>query len=340
MLRCGIIGLGNIALNGHVPSYLHDNFIQKEIKIAAGADLILDNCNKFKKIFPEITLYSTYEELLDNESLDFIDICTPPNTHKSIIQKAVNKGIHILCEKPIANDLDEAIEIKRLIFSRDIVFLPCHQYYFSPSWQAIKEVINKDKIGKIHFAQAQIFRIRANEGNIHWNPSWRIEKDKSGGGILIDHGAHLMYLFTSIMGKPVKIYANVKKLLHKHYEVEDTACVILEFSDCLIEFILTWAGHSRRIVYRFLGDKGELYVGEDHISIKYRDGREEKEIFDTGMSHDSSHSLWFTPLIKLLVQRIKHKDYRKDGIEEALLCFKYISMAYESSIQGKTLSVE
>lgn len=339
MLRGGIIGLGNIALNGHLPAYLSDSFLQKEIKITAVADMQLENREKIKKIIPDAALYDNEKELIENETLDFIDICTPPNTHKSIIQKASKKNLHILCEKPLSADFNDAQKIKKILDSRDLVFLPCHQYHFSPSWQAIRDVIQKEKIGKIHFAQAEVFRISANPGNANWNPAWRTEKNKSGGGILIDHGAHLMYLFISIFGKPVKISATVKKLFHKNYEVEDTACVIMEFQNCLVEFLLTWAGHSRKISYKFLGDNGELLIEEDNFLIKYKDGLEEKDVFNVSMSRDSSHSAWFIPLIKLFIHRIKIKDYKKDGLDEAVLTLKCISLAYQSSIKGRTLSL-
>lgn len=337
MLKGGIIGLGNVAINGHLPSYLHDPILQKEVRIVGGVDLKSDNRDKFKKLFNDINLYSDADELFKNESLDFIDICTPPNTHKTLIQKAIKYNCHILCEKPLATNLKEALDTQNLLLSSSLVFLPCHQYHFSTQWQAIRKIIQEQKIGKIHFAQAQVFRVRANEGNVHWEPEWRTKKEKSGGGILIDHGAHLMYLFISLFGKPIKISANVKKLLHKSYEVEDTACVILEFSECMLEFVLTWTGHSRRITYRFLGDAGELFVGDDHLSIKYSNGHEEKDIFETGLSRDSSHSSWFTPLIKLFIHRIKNKDYRKDGLEEAILALRCILLAYQSSVEEKTL---
>src|SRR5881396_3841010 len=101
MLNGAIIGLGNIAVRGHVPAYLTDEAVRSKLRIVAVMDVVPQSREKANEHLPGTKFYSDIHSLLDNEKLDFVDICTPPHTHAQYIQACAEKGIHVICEKPL-----------------------------------------------------------------------------------------------------------------------------------------------------------------------------------------------------------------------------------------------
>ena len=146
MLRGAIIGFGNIATRGHVPAYLHEQ-IRNDVKIVGIVDVVEQNRHRVAELFPGTAFYSDIESLFSSEKVDFVDICTPPYTHVDYIRSAAGKGIHIICEKPLAEKFDTTVEIANVVRKSDIAFVPCHQYKYSPLWKTIHEMIASGVLG-------------------------------------------------------------------------------------------------------------------------------------------------------------------------------------------------
>jgi hypothetical protein len=332
-LRGALLGAGNIALRGHAPQWIGDPGLANAVEIVAVADLSTDNLDEACRLFPRARPYTRAEDLLSAETLDFCDICTPPFTHRALAEIATARGVHLLCEKPIAHTLDDALEIDRAVRGAGVVFQPCHQYHFSPQWQVVRDLL--PRIGHIYLVEYHVHRLAANEGNQHWDPRWRTERDLAGGGILIDHGAHIFYQLRAALGEPHTVQATVRTLLHRGYEVEDTAFVTLDFSDRLAQVSLTWAARSREILFRFVGERGEIVGDEQHVTVRAE--QVEEIAMPDGMSRNSSHSEWYLPLLRDFANRVRCKDAGTAPLEEALYVTRLISRAYESCREGRAL---
>jgi len=178
-LRGAIIGAGNIALRGHVPQWTGDDALAQEVEIVAVADLSAVNLAAAVQALPRIRSYAHADELLANEALDFCDICTPPFTHRPLVEAAAARGLHVLCEKPIAPTLADAEAIAQAVRTAGIVFAPCHQYHHSPQWEAVTRLL--PRIGRVHLVEYEVHRTEANPGNPNWAPAWRTERALAGG---------------------------------------------------------------------------------------------------------------------------------------------------------------
>lgn len=333
-LRGALLGVGNIALRGHAPQWAGDPRLRQEVEIVAVADLSAANLEAAGALFPAAARYAEAEELLDRETLHFCDICTPPVSHRALIEQAAGGGVHVLCEKPLAPALADAESIARTVRTAGIVFQPCHQYHHSPDWRIVRTLI--PRIGRIYFADYEVQRTEANAGNLNWSPAWRTDREVAGGGILVDHGAHVFYQLRAILGEPRTVQATVRTL-HHGYAVEDTALVVLDLGDCLARVNLTWAARQRKVRFRFVGDRGEI-VGDDRGVRLHADTREEIE-FGEEMSRGSDHTDWYAPMFRTFADRVKRRDARSEGLDEAVYVTRLISRAYESSIQGRSLTL-
>jgi predicted dehydrogenase len=335
-LRGALLGTGNIALRGHVPQWSGDERLRDEVEIVAVADLSPANLDLARASFPGARTYGRVEDLLAREEIDFCDVCTPPSTHRSIVESAAARGLHLLCEKPLANTLSEAEALAHSVRAAGVVFQPCHQYHYSPQWAAVRELL--PRLGAIHLAEYDVLRMEANQGNPNWQPKWRTDRSLAGGGILVDHGAHIFYQLLSVFGKPESIQATVRTLGHADYQVEDTACVLLDFGKQLASIRLTWAARRREIRFRFAGEHGEI-VGDDHRVVLVTERGEEAVPFSDGMSKDSAHSGWYSPLFRRFTERVRAREAGTESLEEALMVTRLIARAYESSMEGRTLPV-
>jgi predicted dehydrogenase/uncharacterized membrane protein YbhN (UPF0104 family) len=332
-LRGALLGAGNIALRGHAPQWTGDEFLASEVEIAAVADLSPANLAAAAKAFPQARVYEKAEELLAREALDFCDVCTPPFTHRPLIEAAAARGVHVLCEKPIAADLASAEAVGGVVRSAGIVFVPCHQYHHSPQWQAVMRLL--PRIGRVHLVEYEVHRTEANPGNPNWSPTWRTDPALAGGGILFDHGAHILYQLRAVLGEPVAVHATLRTLWHAGYGVEDSAFVVLDFGDRLAEVRLTWAARRRSIRFQFVGEDGDLAGDDTHVVV--RAATTEDVSFADGMSKDSSHSDWYSPLMRDFVCRVRRRDISTGPLEEALYVARVIDRAYESSGQQRAL---
>jgi glycosyltransferase AglD len=335
-LRGALLGAGNIALRGHAPQWAGDERLRSEAAIVAVADLSPANREAARAIFPEARLYASAEELLAEETLDFCDICTPPFTHRPLVETAAARGLSIVCEKPLAARIEDAQAIACAVRSARVVFQPCHQYHFSPQWQAVRRLL--PRIGRVHLAEYHVQRLAANAGNPHWTPLWRTDRGLAGGGILFDHGAHIFYQLRAALGEPRTVSARVRTLLHHAYDVEDTALVTLDYGDRLAQVSLTWAARRREIRFRFVGDCGEIVGDEERVRL-CADSSEEIG-FGAGMSGNSSHSEWYAPLLHEFVARARRREFADEPLEEAVYVTRLVALAYASSEQGRALALD
>lgn len=332
-LRGALLGAGNIALRGHLPQWTSAPGVASEVEIVAVADLSAENRAAAAVVLPGARLYESAEALLAREALDFCDVCTPPFSHRPLVERATARGLHVVCEKPIAPSLADGEAIGAAVRAAGTVFVPCHQYHHSPQWKTVARLL--PRIGRVHLVEYEVLRTEANPGNPHWSPTWRTDPALAGGGILFDHGAHILYQLRSVLGEPSAVQATVRNLRHAEYAVEDSAFVVLDFGDRLAELRLTWAARRRSIRFQFVGDAGEL-VGDDERLV-VRAAATEEVSFDDGMSRNSSHSEWYAPLFADFVDRVHRGDASTEPLDEALYVARVISRAYESSAEGRAL---
>jgi predicted dehydrogenase len=331
ILRGALLGAGNIALRGHGPQWAAPE-LKTRAEIVAIADLSAGNREEIRVLFPRARLYEDARALLAEETLDFVDICTPPFTHRALVEEAAARGRHVLCEKPLALKLEDGLALAAAVRRSGVLFQPCHQYRYSPQWQAVTGFL--PRIGRVYWASWEVQRTEANDGNANWNPAWRTDPSLAGGGIVFDHGVHISYQLRAALGEPHSVQAAVRTLRHS-YGVEDSAFLTLEYERAVAQVRLTWAARHREARFHFIGEAGEI-VGDDHRVMVHADTREEVG-FGQGISGSSSHSEWYAPLFREFLRRVESREHGVEGLEEALYTMRLVTRAYESSRSGASV---
>lgn len=197
-VNIGVIGAGGIANNAHLPSYKsceHANVI-------AIADINEVALNTTKEKFEIPNGFTDYRELLKMDEIDAISVCTPNYVHKDPAIAAMRAGKHVLCEKPLAMNAAEGEEIVAVSKETGKQCMVGFVSRFGADAQTLKRFIDAGELGDIYYGRAQYLRRRG-------IPGWGVfgQKDKQGGGGLIDIGVHALDLALWLMGypKPVSV---------------------------------------------------------------------------------------------------------------------------------------
>jgi predicted dehydrogenase len=139
-----------------------------------------------------------YHRLLERDDIDLIDVATPGNTHHEIAVAALEAGKHVLCEKPLANTLEEAREMLEAAEAAGVVNMVCFNYRRAPAVQLAKKLVDEGRLGEIRHWRAVYLQ------DFILDPEfpliWRFNKEVAGSGALGDLGAHLIDLAHFLVG--------------------------------------------------------------------------------------------------------------------------------------------
>lgn len=315
MFNGAIIGFGNIAQTNHLDAYKNDN-IKDRAKIVAAVEPVIENYEVNKRNFPEIKFYPTFNELINNEKIDFADITCPPEFHFDIIKKSIENNLHIICEKPFVLNLVEAEKIQKMLLESGNIFIPCHQYKYSPVWINFKKFIDEQSASKKVLAQFNVFRLQADTGLKSTLNKWRTSAQTEGGGVLIDTGIHYLYLVNWMFGKPIKISSHLSTLSHSNYKSEDTAVVIYESEKGIAQITVTWAADKRHNDAKAVCSNGSLFYQSGNKMLKTSaDITEELVVPDA--SEKSHYSALYVKMFSEFFDAVDKKKQNVQWIDEA-----------------------
>lgn len=337
MIKGAIVGFGKIARTNHLEAFQSEE-LQKSIDITSAVEVDINTREICSKEYSRLNFYESLDEMYSNDKVDFIDITTPPKYHKEIIEWAVDKGIHIICEKPFTISNAEAKELYANLNKKNILIMPCHQYKYSSLWGEFKSFIDELNDNAKIFLQLNVFRTGADPGLNADTTPWRLNKEISGGGILSDTGFHYLYLANWLLGQPNKVTAINHNLAHNNFQVEDTSQVILEFERGIIQINLSWASSSRKNEAKLISKAGSLhYSGEEYL-VKSKNGNDEI-IAVPNVSNKSHYTGLYVNLFSEFANNMQNKNFIKGGLKEALNTVYLLEKCYESSQTQKTIEL-
>lgn len=314
-IKSGVVGIGFIGA-AHVEA----------LRRLGNVDVIAiahSNEEKAKAKAEELdvdTYYSDYNNMVNNPDIDCIHICTPNYLHYEMVKKALEAGKHVVCEKPLTTNVDEARELVELAREKDLVNAINFNLRFYPLVHQLKYVIEKGEIGKIFsihgsYLQDWLFY------NTDYN--WRLEPELSGDSRAVaDIGSHWMDLVEFVTGltiievladfatfhkvrkkplKPVETYAG-KILTPEDYrnipiDTEDYATILLGFDNGArgaVTISQVFAGRKNRLNVEIAGSKkSAVWESErpNEIWFGRRDTVNEHMIKDPSLMYQESRQL-------------------------------------------------
>ena len=262
-LKIGIIGTGGIA-RSHLNAYLK----QPDVEVVAGADIVPGKAKAFfagtvgagawgaekalseNKAMEDVRCYDDHVAMLEAEELDAVSVCTYNTAHAECTINALNKGIHVLLEKPMCVTTEEAVAICKAEKASGKVLSVGFQPRFDENMKMIKKVVESGALGKVYYIQTGGGRRRGIPGSTF------IEKGTGGIGALGDIGCYSLDMVLNAIGypKPLTVSGYISDFFgknpkyyaeHARFSVDDFGAAFVRLEGgVILDFRISWAIHA------------------------------------------------------------------------------------------------
>ncbi len=234
-LKIGVIGVGSIS-NEHIAAYRKN----PKTELYAFCDVNGQRLREMGEAYGVGRLYTDVGEMLESlPELDAVSVCTWNSAHAPCAVAALNAGKHVLCEKPMATSVPEALEMKQAAERSGKLLMMGFTRRFGNDCAILRDFIQSGQFGELYYAKATYLRRKGNPGG------WFGEKQYSGGGPLIDLGVHVIDLVRYLLGNPkaVSVYGATFQKLFDRPDVKDRSAYhpaqVGEASVCDVEDMAT-----------------------------------------------------------------------------------------------------
>lgn len=257
-LRIGIIGTGSIA-GHHIKSVQELENCELVALASSSRERAIEASAKHG-----IVSYRSYQQLIDNPSIDAVIICTHSGNHLEPAIAAAKEGKHILVEKPIEVSIPRAKEMISTCQAEGVQLGVVFQNRFSPDYQRLKQAVVKGKLGKLILGNAYIKWFRP--ATYYQKSRWKGTIAGDGGAALINQGIHTIDLLLDIMGEVETVFGKIKTVKHQ-IEGEDLGVALLGFKNGALGTIegstAIHPGYPERL--EIFGEKGSVILEGGHI---------------------------------------------------------------------------
>jgi predicted dehydrogenase len=252
MMRVGIMSFAH----GHADGFLQILRNLLDVELVGFSEPDLEQGKKVSELYTT-KCFDTHEGLL-NTGLDAVVICSENTKHKEHVELAAKAGVHILCEKPIATTIDDALAMKAAIDKAGINFMTAFPMRFDPTIKALKEMLERGDLGQLYAING------INHSEIpKRHRAWFAQKDLAGGGAVMDHTVHLLDLYRWFLASEAsEVYAEVSNPFHPGVDVDTAGLATVTFDNGVFTLIDSSWSRTEAIYPRWGHLKMEL-IGEN-----------------------------------------------------------------------------
>jgi len=322
-IKFAIAGAGYIA-NVHAQAIR----AQKAAELVAVVEMFPDKAAAFARKFGLKRKYETVENLLKAGAVDALVIGTPNFLHAPQAVAALERGVHVMVEKPMAMNVKEAERILAAGQKSGAVLMVAH------CWRFDKDVLwLKSKVSKL----GKIIRTKGYGVHVNWGPAgWFTQKALAGGGALADMGIHALDTARFLLGdpQPVSVYARIGTY-YKPFDVDDTGVILVNWDNGAVSYVESgwWQPHADgpEAATQLYGTKGfgqlfptQLELGKKIVDPHFQFPRKEhcpQSMYDDQMAY--------------FIKCIKTGQTPVPGGVEGLVNMKIVDAAYKSALTGK-----
>jgi predicted dehydrogenase len=238
-LNVAVIGTG-------MGRYHMKEFVESpNVNLLAVCDLNIEEAQYFANQYGAPYAFRDYSDLWDLEGLDAVSIAIPNYLHASVTIEALEHGLHVLCEKPMATSLEDARRMVEVAEANDKRLMIGMSQRFRPQSLALKGMVERGELGEIYYARGTWIR-RRGMPVIHFAPGgsmgrgqWFVDRKRAGGGALFDIGVHMFDLTWWLMGNPKPrcvSAASYQNLWNEEFAQRGIHCDVDELSSALVRF--------------------------------------------------------------------------------------------------------
>jgi predicted dehydrogenase len=251
-LRLGIVGCGGVAQKRHLPYLLK----MKDVRVVALCDANVELAERVAHKFGVAKFYADFSEMLKNEQLDVADITVSPRAHAPLSIQTLEAGCHVLVEKPIAESVEEADRVVKLMQEKGLKLCVVHNNLFAPTVLKALEIIDEGSLGEVRGIDIRCPWPRTNRelaNKDHWY-------HKLPGGLFGEVLPHTIYLARAFLGNVEPVAVHARKFTKYDWINSDELRVILDSEKgiCTVTISCSWA--KNKVLIDIFGTKKSLHL--------------------------------------------------------------------------------
>ncbi|HEY9085493.1 MAG TPA: Gfo/Idh/MocA family oxidoreductase [Candidatus Tyrphobacter sp.] len=273
--------------------------------------------------------YTRYQDLAYDERLDGVVICTPPSSHQMLTQFYLERGIDVLCEKPLATEGTAAREMYACAARNGRLLMLASKFRYVEGVMAARRLLHEGVLGSIRHAEIVFV------SNVDMSSRWNADPLQSGGGVVIDNGTHAVDLCRYLFG-PVNSVAAVAYARGKALPVEDSAYLYLGVANGIgVTVDISWSLDRKFEHYiRLYGEHARLFVGWQETTLSR--GSREPTVIAPAYSRPQA----FLALQRDFVLTATGRGRPRTDVSDALASVDVVDAAYASIREGGRTAVE
>ena len=263
-LKAAVVGLGKMGIS-------HASILGAQpnvdlVAICDSSSLVLD---VFKK-YTNSRVYSDYQKLFTREELDFVVIATPTKFHYPMVKEALQRGIHVFCEKPFSLHSKEGEELVRIAKEKNLNNQVGYHNQFIGTFRELHRLLQKGVLGRIvHFSGEAYGPVVTREKGSTWR-----SRPEEGGGCTLDYASHVVNLIQHIIAPPTKINGTLLKSIYSK-GVDDAVYSLLTLENNISGTLLVnWSEDTYRKMstsITVMGTKGKIICDATEIKIHLKE---------------------------------------------------------------------
>jgi UDP-N-acetyl-2-amino-2-deoxyglucuronate dehydrogenase len=337
-IRIGIVGCGRISKN-------HFGSIEKhkeDFELAALCDVNSEVLNAHNKIY-NIPCYNSMADMLENQTLDMVALCTPSGTHPEQTILAARYGVHVITEKPMATRWSDGLRMVKACDEADVYLFVVKQNRLNSTLQLLKRAASEKRFGKIHMVNVNVFWSRPQayyDQGSGWRGTWEFD-----GGAFMNQASHYVDLLDWLIGPVEKVQAMMSTT--RDIEVEDTGVLNVKWRNgalgSMSVTMLTFPQNLEGSI-TILGDKGSVKVGGVAVNEiqawTFEDQRDydaeiESANYQTTSVYGFGHPLYYKNVLDVMRGRAKPETDGREGLKSLEL----LVAAYMSARDGQAVGL-
>lgn len=336
-IRMAIVGCGRISKNHFGSIEKHADNI--ELVAICDTDEVVLNTHKEQY---QVNAYLQLEDMLKNEELDIVAICTPSGVHPDQVVTVAEHGIHVMTEKPMATRWKDGVRMVKACDKAGVHLFVVKQNRRNSTLQLLKRAVEEKRFGKINMVHLNVFWTRPQDyyDQAEWRGTWEFD-----GGAFMNQASHYVDLLDWLIGPIDKIQAMMSTT--RDIEVEDTGVLNVRWRNgALGSMAVTMLTYPKNLEgsITILGEKGTVKVGGVAVNDiqqwefdepKDYDSQIKEANYETTSVYGFGHPLYYKNVIDVLHGEAEPETDGREGLKS----LEILIAAYLSARDGTTVSL-
>ncbi|TSE31348.1 Gfo/Idh/MocA family oxidoreductase [Tepidimonas taiwanensis] len=336
-IRMAVVGCGRISKN-------HFGSIERhagEIELAAVCDIDPATLEQHKERY-RVPGYARLEDMLNNERLDLVALCTPSGLHAEQAIVAARHGVHVMTEKPMATRWQDGVRMVKACDEAGVRLFVVKQNRRNTTLQLLKRAVQEKRFGRIHLVHINVFWTRPQSyyDQAKWRGTWEFD-----GGAFMNQASHYVDLLDWLIGPVEKVQAMVSTT--RDIEVEDTGVLNVKWRNgALGSMSVTMLTYPKNLEgsITILGEKGTVRVGGvavneiqiwDFAEPRDYDAQIQAASYETTSVYGFGHPLYYKNVIDVLRGEAEPETDGREGLKS----LEVLIAAYLSARDGTMVSL-